>query len=533
MRLVRWRIRLVMFSVAEILIAQLIVFVVLPQYARVFSFEVLCVAIVFIGALPVAASLMQYAIVGFHTWRVKYRQLKPYYPRVAVIVPAWNEEAVIGNTLDHLFAMEYPADRLRVIVVDDASVDRTSEIARAKAAAYPDRVIVMRRAESGRGKAHTLNFGLDRVLADDWAEAVLVMDADVLFEPSALRKMTRHLSDPRVGAVTAYIKEGTHDGNYLTRFIAFEYITAQAVGRRAQNVLGVLGCLAGGAQLHSRENIEAIGGRIDTSSLAEDTITTFRTQLAGRRVEFEGNAIVWAEEPSDIAGLWRQRMRWARGNLQASLQFVSIWGKQRSTFGNLARTPFLLLWFTVLLMPITMFTSSVALLALFALHSGMAWAVLRLLWIWAAIAYGSSIALALAIDWRTARACWREAIMFPGAVALAIMLYSVHPALFEVNAVQWLARAGIVVTPLAKTMLSVGMYSWLIVCVPIAYLARTCAETPRLRWLVPALVYLVGYGPFLCAVTFGSYVLELMNAGSKWEKTTKVGRVMLSAGGQR
>ena len=107
------------------------------------------------------------------------------------------------------------------------------------------------------------------------------MDADVIYEPSSLRRMTRHLADPGVGAVTAYIKEGSRPGNYMTRFIGYEYITAQAAARRSQNVLGVIACLAGGAQLHSRANIEAIGGRVDTTTLAEDTVTTFETQKGG------------------------------------------------------------------------------------------------------------------------------------------------------------------------------------------------------------------------------------------------------------
>ncbi len=120
------------------------------------------------------------------------------------------------------------------------------------------------------------------MLDDDWAEAVLIMDADVIFTPSSLAKMTRHLSDPKVGAVSAYIAEGSRDRNYMTRFIAIEYVLAQLASRRAQNVLGAHACLAGGAQLHSRANLEAIGGAIPTGTLAEDTVATFESQLHGR-----------------------------------------------------------------------------------------------------------------------------------------------------------------------------------------------------------------------------------------------------------
>ena len=109
--------------------------------------------------------------------------------------------------------------------------------------------------------------------------------------------MTRHLADPEVGAVTAYIKEGSRPGNYLTRFIGYEYITAQAAARRAQNVLGAIACLAGGAQLHTRANLEAIGGRIDTRRWPRTRSPRSRPSCAGRKVVFEPHAIVWAEEP--------------------------------------------------------------------------------------------------------------------------------------------------------------------------------------------------------------------------------------------
>jgi cellulose synthase/poly-beta-1,6-N-acetylglucosamine synthase-like glycosyltransferase len=528
-RMVRWRIRLLLFSLGEIAIAQLLVLTFLPLDARLFSAELVCMTFVFLGATPVFASLAQYALIGFHGLRTKYRRMAPYYPRCAVVVPAWNEGAVIGVTIEHLLDMEYPPERLRVIVVDDASTDETPDVVQAKVAAHPGQVVHLRRAVGGQGKAHTLNHGIAHLLADDWAEAVLIIDADVLFERDALRKMTRHLSDPDVGAVTAYIKEGTRDGNYLTRFIAYEYITAQAAARRAQNVLGVLACLAGGAQLHSRENLEAIGGRIDTSSLAEDTVTTFKTQIDGRRVEFEGNAVVWAEEPSTLDGLWKQRLRWGRGNVQISLQYLSIWGRQRSAFGRLGRLPFLLIWFTVLLMPVLMFGASAGLITLYVLRAPVAWSAFHALWIWHAIAYLFGTLMCFAIDWKTARRCWFEAFLFPGLVSLAIMVYSVYPRFYEVDLALWLAHAGFVLTPRNRELLTLFMYAWLVLCIPLAYLAKLWSKTPGYKWLAPLTIYLVGYGPFLCAVTFGSYVKELLNVSAAWDKTVKTGRVIAGA----
>jgi cellulose synthase/poly-beta-1,6-N-acetylglucosamine synthase-like glycosyltransferase len=220
------------------------------------------IVLVMAGALPELAASWQFVLVAGHFWRNHYDACAPVFPRTAILIPAWNEAAVIGASIDRLMDLEYPPDSLRVFLVDDASTDDTPVVAMAKAEQYPGRVVHLRREKGGQGKAHTLNHGLAIILQDDWMEALLITDADVIFTPDSLRKMTRHLADPEVGAVTAYIKEGSRPGNYMTRFIGYEYITAQAAARRGQNVLRATACLAGGAQLHTRANLVALGGRI-------------------------------------------------------------------------------------------------------------------------------------------------------------------------------------------------------------------------------------------------------------------------------
>ncbi|MEP6493564.1 MAG: glycosyltransferase [bacterium] len=524
-RVARWRLRLLGYGVAQVVLMQLLLAAVLPGNLRLFSLQLWCVSLVFLGATPVIAGLIQNALIGLNRFRIRYDRLRPFYPRTTIIVPAWNEAAVIGMTITHLLGMEYPDDRLRVIVVDDASTDDTPAIVQAHSSADA-RVVHIRREQGGQGKSHTLNAGLARALADDWAEAVLIMDADVLFERDALRKMTRHFSDPTVGAVTAYIKEGSRPGNYLSRFIAYEYISAQAASRRAQNALGALACLAGGAQLHTRASLEAAGGRIDTSTHAEDTVTTFSTQLSGRRVVFEGNATVWAEEPHDLRSLWKQRLRWARGNVQVSLQFASLWGRTRG-LSRLGSLPFALIWFTVLLMPILMFGSSVGLIVLFFIGRATAWSVFSVLWIWHAVAFVFGMLMMYAVDPKAMRRSWIQAILFPGVVSLLVMAYSVYPPLFTVHAVHALDLLGITVNAMARSVLTLFMYAWLFVCMPLAYAAKRWEGTKRFRWLAPATIYVVGFGPFLCAVTFASYINEIFNTRSVWDKTIKSGGIAM------
>ena len=337
-----------------------------------------CLLFVFLATVPVFVGIYQFLLVPLSLFRTRLERSDDVTPRVAVLVPAWNEDAVVGTTIDRLMALDYPEDALRVYVIDDASSDDTPRIAIAKAKEYPGKVVHIRRVAGGEGKAHTLNYGLDVLLRGSWTEAILIMDADVIYAPDSLRKMARHLANPEVGAVTAYIKEGSRAPNVVQRYVTFEYITATGASRRAQNVLGFLACLSGGAQLHSRANIEAIGGQIFCETLAEDTFTTFRTQLRGRAAIFEPNALVYAEEPDSLRGLWKQRVRWGRGNVQITSVFRRLWFNRRrhSEMGSSAMA---LIWFSIFLMPIFQIGAAAGLLGLYAIDDALAWAAFRAL----------------------------------------------------------------------------------------------------------------------------------------------------------
>jgi cellulose synthase/poly-beta-1,6-N-acetylglucosamine synthase-like glycosyltransferase len=483
--------------------------------------EVALLTLVMLGMLPTLALFVQFLAVGLHGVRNHYGICGDWTPRVAFILPAWNEADVLGASIDSLMRLSYPRGAWRVYVVDDASTDATPTVMQEKMAQYPGAVFHLRRESGGQGKAHTLNHGLEHILADDWAEAVMIMDADVLFEPTALRRMTRHLADPRIGAVTAYVKEGSHPGNLITRFVAFEYVTAQAAARRAQNVAGALACLAGGAQLHSRDNLQAIGGRIDTSSLAEDTYTTFKTQLAGRRVLFEGNAVVWAEEPDSLAALWKQRLRWARGNLQLTRAFGDVWFRPWRHRG-LGGIGFGLLWFSVVLTPVFALLSSIGLLGLYALGDAWAWTGFAIVWHITIGVYLFETLYALLIDPYTARRAWLSGLFYPGLISLAIMLMLFVPQ-------SW---SGIDVAAEKPASSAFGwllplMYAWSGLSMAAAWAVYRLEKIGLPAWLRNALLLLVGYGSFMNAIAFAAMVAQWRKVEQRWDKTIKSGKARI------
>jgi cellulose synthase/poly-beta-1,6-N-acetylglucosamine synthase-like glycosyltransferase len=487
------------------------------------ALAVVCATFVAFGLMPTVVSFLQFVLIGMHGAFNHYPKCTDYTPRVAFLLPAWNEGEVLGASIDALMDMDYPAGAWRIYVIDDASTDRTPEVMGEKTAQYPGLVFHLRREKGGQGKAHTLNHGIRAVLDEGWAEAVMIMDADVLFERSTLRRMVRHLADPEIGGVTAYVKEGSSPSNLLSRFIAFEYITAQAAARRAQNVLGAVACMAGGAQLHSRENLIAIGGAIDTSTLAEDTYATFKTQLGGKRVLIDPNAIVWAEEPDSVAALWRQRLRWARGNLQITRAFRHLWFRDGPSRG-LGGWAFGFIWFSVALMPLCMILGATGLVGLYLLWPSWVESAFAFFWGVTFVIYAFQTLFAFAIDPAAAKRCWFEGIAFPGLLAIGMMGLALSGVKLAGSTAlptpgSWFWHDALVAILLAWTALST-LAAW-----AVYRIDRMGAP----KWLRDTLLVLVGYGPLLCAVAFGAIIAELRNADLKWDKTIKSGRARIQA----
>jgi cellulose synthase/poly-beta-1,6-N-acetylglucosamine synthase-like glycosyltransferase len=478
---------------------------------------------VLLGTGPIFTSLYQFLLVGLHAFTNHYDESEMHFPAVSIIIPAWNEGSVIGITIDTLLKLEYPKDRLRIYVVDDASSDDTPDIVKAKAKLYPENVFHLRRENGGEGKAHTLNYGIKILLSEPWSEAFMIIDADVLYEPNSLRKMSRHLADPNVGSVTAYIKEGSFPGNLISRFIAFEYITAQAASRRSQNVLNSLACLAGGAQLHSRENLIAIGGKIDTSSLAEDTFTTFKTQLNGRKAIFDGNATVWAEEPGDLVGLWKQRLRWARGNVQVTIQFRHIWCNKKNG-KQLGSISFALLWFAVFLMPVLITISSLGLVGLLFLDLSLSWFIFKQFWIFNGIVYLFITLYSYLIDIHTAKRAWLEGLIFPGIISLCLIANSFYPNVIE-NFIRFDEKTNFDEIDLSGQALLLFIYLWLILSMGVAFFAYYLDKIKAPYALSTTVLLFGGYGPLLCAITVASYISEFKGEEMTWDKTEKSGKV--------
>ena len=242
-----------------------------------------------------------------------------FHPNIAVLIPAYNEEKVIGRTIRSVLDSTYP--NLHVVVIDDGSADRTYEVAREQFAneIASGRVTVLRQ-ENG-GKARALNYGLQFVTE----EFFVGIDADTLIANDAISYLVPHFQDARLGALAGNAKVGNRV-NLWTRWQALEYITSQNFDRRALNVFSAVCVVPGAIGAWRTEAVRAAGG-YKTDTVAEDADLTMALLQNGYKVEYEDRALAYTEAPTTADGLMRQRFRWSFGILQA------VW-KHRSAFAR-------------------------------------------------------------------------------------------------------------------------------------------------------------------------------------------------------
>jgi peptidoglycan/xylan/chitin deacetylase (PgdA/CDA1 family)/spore germination protein YaaH/GT2 family glycosyltransferase len=226
-------------------------------------------------------------------------------PLVSVLIPCFNEEAVIESSVRRILASDWP--NLEVLVLDDGSADATASVV-AHAFSDEERVRLLR-FENG-GKARALNRGL----AEARGEIIVALDADTQFPPETLGRLARWFADPAIGAVAGNALVGNRT-NLITKWQALEYVTAQNLERRALAVLGAVTVVPGAVGAWRRGALDSVGG-YPTDTLAEDQDLTIAIQRAGWKVTFDSEARAFTESPDTVGGLLKQRFRWSFGTLQ-------------------------------------------------------------------------------------------------------------------------------------------------------------------------------------------------------------------------
>ncbi len=287
-------------------------------------FHYFVVGVFFVGDVLMSGRLIIigiFAIIDRLRTRKNYATPE-YQPRVAVLIPAYNEEKVIVRTIRSVMMSNYK--NIRIIVIDDGSKDRTYEVARE---AYPadlasGRLTVLTKPNGG--KADALNFALERI--DE--ELYVGIDADGVIAHDAITNLVPHFANPKIGAVAGNAKVGNRV-NLWTRWQALEYITSQNFERRALDLFDVVMVVPGAIGAWRTAAVK-IGGSYHSNTVAEDADLTMNLLEQGFSVIYEDRALAFTEAPVNADGLIRQRFRWSFGILQAIFKHKGAISKHRA-----------------------------------------------------------------------------------------------------------------------------------------------------------------------------------------------------------
>ncbi len=241
------------------------------------------------------------------------------YPKVCVLIPAHNEEAVIEKTLAHMLSLDYPREELEILVINDGSTDRTGEIVREVARRNPQiSYCEIPKGEGGRGKSRVLNLGWRKTDA----QVIAVYDADNQPLPSALKYLVAELLlHPELAAVLGNFRTLNREKNWLTRFISVETLSFQSILQAGRWKLFRISTLPGTNLIIWRHVLDALDGW-DEDAITEDSELSMRLYQQGYRIKYVPFAVTYEQEPETLRVWIGQRTRWVRGNNYVLMKFL-------------------------------------------------------------------------------------------------------------------------------------------------------------------------------------------------------------------
>lgn len=231
--------------------------------------------------------------------------------KTAALIPAYNEEDGLADTIESLLAQETPFSE--VIVVDDGSSDRTAEIA----LSYGDRVTLYQPDQNLGSKAKAQNYGLDMVLTrpkEDRPDAILPVDADTVFAPDYVTHIEKPFRDPKVAiaagcVLTRFSKTVWEKGRLIEYLAGFHWF--RPVQQAWQSPLVCSGCCTSFRMTYLQE----FGG-FPERTIVEDIDYTWSQQILNRKAVYVSEAVAYAAEPTSLEYMRKQLYRWKSGYFQ-------------------------------------------------------------------------------------------------------------------------------------------------------------------------------------------------------------------------
>ena len=234
---------------------------------------------------------------------------KPYF--LSILIPAYNEEGTIANTIHSVFETNYKFLK-EVIVINDGSKDKTLEIAKSLERKYPLLKVIDKK---NSGKADSLNQAI-RIVKGDF---ITIIDADSYPDKDAFSKMMGYFDDKKVGVVTAACTPINRE-TFLGRLQSIEYKVI-AFTRKLLEFIDSIYVAPGSLSIYRKKALKDIGG-FDPTNLTEDIESTWHLLKDGWKVRMSLSASVKTVVPTKLKDWWKQRVRWTVGGFQVIKKYI-------------------------------------------------------------------------------------------------------------------------------------------------------------------------------------------------------------------
>ncbi len=244
------------------------------------------------------------------------------YPSVTIIVPCWNEESTVSKTVYSLLALDYPKDKLKIMVVDDGSTDGTWQAVQE----FSDNPQIQLHTKENGGKFTALNYGLSKLTTD----LVGCLDADSYVEKDALKKIVTYFQDAETMAVAPSIK--LWEPKTVLQLLQKVEYGFGIFTRKMFHYMHAIYITPGPFSIFRREVFDKLGP-YKHAHQCEDIEIALRMQKNGYKIAHAHTAYVYTVPPKTLPKLLKQRIRWSYGFIKNTMDYREIFFKRK--YGNL------------------------------------------------------------------------------------------------------------------------------------------------------------------------------------------------------
>ena len=239
-----------------------------------------------------------------------------FEPTITIVVPLFNEGPSIYDTIVSLVRLEYPAEKLEIIIVDDCSTDDSYQHAMRGAAEFSNVRVLKNPVNMGKRR------GINHAVRESRAEIIVSVDSDVIVFPTALRELVARFTSPQVAAVGGRVHVSNPNDNWLSKMQTIKYYFGQEHLKNLERSLDQVMCLSGCLTAYRRHVLMELEPILENRNIlgvaikyGEDRFLTHQIVKHGYKTRMTMDAFCFTKAPTKLKGYFAQQLRWKRSNI--------------------------------------------------------------------------------------------------------------------------------------------------------------------------------------------------------------------------